>query len=109
MMLRQKEVIERVEREKEQQRRVKALEQKSNLHNQMAEREELKRHTGIHEVDDIARHLKSVRNAIETVQRERGRIADLRRKDAEAGRSSDIDFDTIRSQIRGQLDRIRDS
>lgn len=72
-------------------------------------REELKHSAGIQDVADIARHLKSVRTAIEDVQRERGRIADHRRKIAEAGRSCDIDFETVRSQIRRQLDCIRNA
>lgn len=42
MMLRQKEVLEKVERQKEEEKRMKAYEQKANLHNQMAEREQLR-------------------------------------------------------------------
>lgn len=42
-MLRAKEVSEAQERRKEQERRIKALEQKSNLHMQMQEREDLRR------------------------------------------------------------------
>ena len=42
-MLKAKEVSEAEERRKEQERRIKALEQKSNLHHQMQEREDLRR------------------------------------------------------------------